>query len=305
MNKLGKILKDIIRPSWHVFSSLYPKIATKMIYKKHFGIYPDLDNPQRFTEKLEWLKLYRYHHNPIITQCVDKYAVREYVTKHGCAELLNSIIGCWDRVDDIPWESLPNRFAIKCTHGCGYNIICNDKKKLNIEEAKQKLKKWMSKKYDSDAVELVYDDVKPRIICEDYIESLAGEYPIDYKLFCSYGETKIIYVLTSRTEHNSNIDFFTPEWEWIPVRSGVHENAGADCVERPQMLDEMMKYARKLSSDFPFCRVDFYCEDGRVKFGELTFLPTGGLCNFQPQSFDKTFGELFPIEKEMIGQINK
>ena len=298
-NSIETTLKNIIRPAWHVFSSQCPTMATKMIYRKHFGRFPDLNNPQRFTEKLEWLKLNKYHHNPIITQCVDKYAVREYVKSHGCEELLTGIIGCWDSVDEIPWEALPNRFAMKCTHGCGYNIICADKSKLDIDEAKRQLRKWMSKKYDSDAVELVYDDVRPRIICEEYIESLAGDYPIDYKLFCSYGETKIVYVLTGRTEHDSFIDFFTPDWKWIPVRNGVHQNAGADCVNRPDKLNEMMEYARKLAADFPFCRVDFYCENEQVRFGELTFLPTGALCNFQPQSYDEEFGGLFPIDKEM------
>lgn len=296
-------IKIFALPAWRSFSLANPILATKIIYRKHFGLSLNLKKPKRFTEKLQWLKLYKYSHNPLITQCADKYAVRKYVIEHKCGHLLNELLGCWNSVDDIPWDSLPQKFALKCTHGCHFNIICKDKSKLDIEAVKKQLSKWMSSRYESGAVELIYDDVKPRIICEKYIDSLAGDYPIDYKFFCSYGETKMIYVLTGRTDHSSFIDYFTPDWKWIPVRNGVHPNAGVHKIDRPEKLNEMMDYAKKLAADFPFCRVDFYCENGKVMFGELTFLPTGGLMHFMPNSYDLKFGKLFPIEKE-IKQIN-
>lgn len=294
-------IKTMIRPAWRWFSKRSPVLATRIIYRKHFGVNLNLHNPQRFTEKSQWLKLYKYSHNPIVTQCIDKYGVREYVTEHGCGELLNDLIGCWDTVDEIPWDTLPSKFALKCTHGCGFNIICEDKNKLDIDEAKKKLKKWMESRYDSDAVELVYDEIVPRIICERYIESTPGSYPNDYKLFCSYGDTKLVYVATGHSENVAHypIDYFTPDWDWIPVRNGPHINAGEKCVPKPSQLPQMMEYAKTLASDFPLCRVDFYIENNQIRFGELTFLPTGGLCNFQPQSFDVEFGKLFPIDKEI------
>lgn len=296
--KINKTIKFLIRPAWRWYAKVSPVQASKVLYKKHFGRKLNLENPRLYSEKLQWLKLYRYSHNPTITQCVDKFAVREYITEHGCGSLLNGLIGCWDSVDEIPWSSLPQKFALKCTHGCHYNIICNDKDKLNIEEAKQKLSKWMSSRYGYDAVEMIYDDIKPRIICEEYISSTEGSYPVDYKFSCSYGETKFINVNTERTDNTVNVDYFTPDWKWIPVSDGLHNSLGQKKIKRPNKLDEMIAYAKILSADFPFCRVDFYCENDKIMIGELTFLPSGGLKHFDPQSYDLEFGALFPIERE-------
>ena len=78
-----------------------------------------------------WLKLKKYYKNPLITQCVDKYAVRDYIKECGCEEILNDLIGVYDSSDEIKWDELPDKFALKCNHGCGYNIICDDKSKLD------------------------------------------------------------------------------------------------------------------------------------------------------------------------------
>ena len=69
-----------------------------------------------------------YYNNPLITQCADKYAVREYISKRGCSEILNDLIGVYDAFNEINWDELPEKFALKVNHGCGYNLICTDKK---------------------------------------------------------------------------------------------------------------------------------------------------------------------------------
>ena len=53
------------------------------IIKKQFieslGYELNLENPQTFNEKLQWLKL--YYHDPLMTKCADKYLAREYIRK--------------------------------------------------------------------------------------------------------------------------------------------------------------------------------------------------------------------------------
>src|SRR5699024_4639179 len=73
-----------------------------MIYFQYWiktGRVLDLRNPMRFTEKLQWYKL--YYRDPVMTQCADKYAVREYLTSKGFDDILVPLYGVYDKSEDI------------------------------------------------------------------------------------------------------------------------------------------------------------------------------------------------------------
>lgn len=280
---------------WRNYARIAPVSATKSWYKKRMGRSLDLNNPQLLSEKLQYLKVREYFKNPVITQCADKYRVRDFVTSKGCGEILNELYAVYDSASEIKWGGVPQQFVLKCNHGCGGNIICRDKDNLNKEETLQKLDHWMHQEYGLEHVEFSYEGIPRKIICEKLIETEDGHLPRDYKIFCSYGVPKLIYVISDRTETTENLDYFTPDWEWIPVRNGVLTNAGPS-VKKPDNLQELLDYASKLSADFPIVRVDLYSEFGKVIFGELTFLPTGGCFKLDPPEYDRKFGDLFPIE---------
>ena len=284
---------------WRTISTLFPTYATKRRYKKCMGYVPDLDNPKTLNEKMQYLKLHDYWKNPLISQCTDKYSVREFVKKKGCAEILNELYHVYDSVEEIDFDALPDVYVLKCNHGSGGNIFCHDKKKLNIEEAKQKLQKWMKDDFGLERAEYSYEGIPRKIICEKFIETEDGKPPKDYKIFCSYGEPKLLFVASDRYEGKTKFDYFTPEWEWIPVKNG-HPNAGPN-LPKPERLGDMLEYARKLSSEFPLVRVDLYCEFDQIIFGELTFLHFGGVTPFDPPEYDRKFGDLFPIELKEKG----
>jgi len=84
----------------------------KMQFKNVFGYELDLENPQTFSEKLQWLKL--YDRKPIYTTMVDKAAVKDYVAEKIGAEYIIPTIGVWDNFDEIDFDSLPNQFVLKC-----------------------------------------------------------------------------------------------------------------------------------------------------------------------------------------------
>ena len=191
---------------------------------------------------------------------------------------------------------LPDQFVLKCNHGCGGNIICRDKKSLDKRDAIEKLSKWMNQEYGLEHVEYSYEGIPRKIICEKLIETEDGQLPRDYKIFCSYGVPKLIYVISERKETTENLDYFTPDWDWIPVRNGILTNAGSK-LRKPDNLKDLLDYASKLSKRFPIVRVDLYSEFGKVLFGELTFLPTGGCFKLDPPEYDRKFGDLFPDVK--------
>lgn len=293
---LRKLYWNMYTISWKTFSNISPVLATKVRYKLCMGKKLNLSHPKTLNEKMQWLKLYTYRNNPIVMQCSDKYTVREFVTKKGCESVLNPLFNVWDSVDDIDWGALPTKFVLKCNHGSGGNIICQDKSKLDIEDAKRKLKTWMKDDFGSSRAELSYKGIPRKIICEQYIETQDGKPPKDYKIFCSYGEPKLVFVASDRYDGHTKFDYYTPEWEWIAVKNG-HPNS-EKILSKPTNYVEMLNIARMLTKEFPIVRCDLYNENGKIIFGELTFLHFGGVTPFDPEKYDRIFGDMFelPIE---------
>ena len=148
--KWQKIDNEILR----FLCYISPTYVSKVRFKRSFARELNLDNPKTFNEKLMWLKLNRYGDDPLVIQCADKYAVREYVEKCGLGHTLNDLLGVWEEAKDVEWSQLPEKFAIKCNHGCGYNIICKDKSRFDIEKAEKTLKRWLKEEHWKEYAEL-------------------------------------------------------------------------------------------------------------------------------------------------------
>jgi hypothetical protein len=224
-----------------------------LFYYRHTGEFLSLRNPQRFTHKIQWLKL---HGNlEQFARYADKYTVREYVEDKVGAQHLVPLLGVWDDVDTIPFEDLPQRFVLKVTQGCGYNYICKDKSAEDIEAVKAKLRGWLREDFYKQEREPQYRDGKARIICEKYLENESGSLN-DYKFWCSKGEPQIVQVDTDRfTDHKSGM----MDLNWQPIdHSPSSTFSSLPDIPRPKNLDAMVKVARTLSADFPFVRVDLY-----------------------------------------------
>lgn len=294
--QVSQRIRNFIYPIWNIYADICPVSATKLKYRLVTGKKLNLKNPKTFNEKIQWLKLFYCRNNSLVTQCSDKYAVRQFVRDHGCGDYLNEIYGVWDCADDIEWKTLPEKYVLKCNHGSGQNIICDKNEGIDREEIKSLLKKWMKEDYGRTNVELIYKGIPKKIIAERYIETEDKLPPKDYKFFCSYGKPILLFVASDRYDDQTKFDYYTPEWEWIPVKNN-HPNAGK--TQPPDNLTEMLEVSKKLSGEFPMVRVDLYSEFGRILFGELTFLHFGGSAPFDPEKYDRIFGDLFSIENLM------
>ena len=255
----------------------------------------DFSNPIVLDEKIQWMKFNLYTDNQLITQCVDKYAVRKYVAKCGCEEILNELYAAYDTVDEIQWDKLPDQFVIKWNFGCGQNLICRDKSKLDIEKTKKLLRKWRKahKYFYLGYVEMQYKNIIPKLICEKLIETEDNSLPIDYKLYCFNGEAKYLMMCVGRGQYSHPKLYFVNsncELERLNI-TGI--NAPEDLVIlKPDGFEKLFYYADALSKPFPFVRADFYLEKGKVIFGELTFTPSGGLDTNIPYEQNKFLGSL-------------
>ena len=289
------VKRRLRRKSDIVLGRLFPAWQTKRIVKRGCGYWPDLKHPKTLNEKMQYLKLNLYSKDPVVWDCIDKYKVRSFVEAHGLGHILPRLYGVWDDVNKIDWDALPDQFAIKCNHGCGFNILCRDKSSFDVADAKARLDKWMHRTFGRERVQMIYDHIQPRIICEEFIETDDGLPPRDYKVFCSFGEPKMVLVAADRYEGKTTLDYFDMDWNWIPVtrdRPNAKEH-----IARPPFLDEILDAARELTRDFPIVRADFYHEKGKLYFGELTFLHGGASVAYNPGEYDRIFGDLFPLEK--------
>lgn len=299
MNKnLIKIKRTVRDGIFKTLTLVSPTLNSKVAYRLRMGRKLVLDPPVTLNEKLMWLKLYRYNSSDLVCKCCDKVRVRDYVEEKGCGKYLTRLYGIYDDPDDIEWDKLPNSFVVKWNYGSGYNLFCRDKASFDIQDAVSKLKKWQkSGKYWLIYSELQYENMPPKLMVEEMIETEDDLPPRDYKIFCSYGEPKLLFVASERIENRTKFDYYYPDWTWIPVKN-AHPNGG-DILPRPAELDEMMEAASKLAADFPLVRVDFYLEKGKIYFGELTFSHFSCRTPFDPDEYDRIFGDLFPIDKEI------
>ena len=288
------------------FLSFVPDtVMVRIQYKIKTGRWLNLSSPKRFTEKIQWYKC--FYRNPILGQCVDKYAVREYVASKGLSDILNELYGVYDNADEIDFDKFPNKFVIKTTDGGGGEniIICKDKSKLNIDEVKEKLKSWQNKKNINAGREWAYTLIeKSRFIVEEFLENEEkpqSELP-DYKFFCFNGEPYYCQLIQNRSTAET-IDFYDMNWQHMPFYglNPLHEPA-AKPAAKPAAYEEMKEIVRKLSKGFPFVRVDLYHVKEGVFFGELTFYPASGYGNFTPDEWDAKLGDLMNIsDKELQG----
>lgn len=246
-------------------------------------------NPRTFNEKLQVLKL--QNHNPLYTRMADKYEVKSLVSKVIGPEYVIPTLGVWEKFEDIDFDLLPNQFVLKCTHDSGGLVICLDKTRFDIERAKKKICACLRRNYYIYCREWPYKAIHPRIIAEPYIEDAATNELRDYKFFCFDGVPKALFIATDRQKENEDtkFDFFDMEFRHLDIRNG-HPNAN-ELPAKPKNFQLMKELAGKLSEGIPHVRVDFYEVNGAVLFGELTFFHWGGMMPFEPEKWDRIFGD--------------
>jgi hypothetical protein len=253
-------------------------------YASVHGRQPDLTNPRRFTEKLlvRMIELNR-RPNPVITRLTDKCAVREYVGARAGKELLTDLL--WEGTDpgQIPFDRLPADYVIKTNHGSGRVMVVRGA--ADRRDVVAKLTAWLGQNHYWLLREYQYFHITPRIMVEAYLKGPDGGWPLDYRFWCFHGVPEVVQV----DDHAHGINPFY-DLEWNQLDLAYREGAPRPAIARPPNLDRMIEVARTLSADFDFVRVDLYDLAGTIRFGELTFTPTGGLLKLQPDRWDLELG---------------
>lgn len=276
-------------------TQISPKINSTVNYIIARKKFPHLNDPKTLDEKLMWLKLYYYANDFSVKKCADKYEVRKYLSQNGYEGLLNDLLFAVDRVEEIPWDILPDQFAIKWSFGSGFNIICSDKKTFDKDKAIQKLKWWGNIPYWKMYSEMQYKDTHPKIIGEKFLKNKNDGFPVDYKFYCFNGKPKCVMICTERETGTPKFYFFDRNWNLLRLNRWGKSAPEGFTVKKPECIDEMFDLAEDLSKPFPFVRLDLYDNDGKIIFGEFTFAPSGGADPNRLSQTDQFLGDCLDL----------
>lgn len=283
---MNKQIKNVLRTSLtFIPDKAYCQLTFFLRHKRK----PVLKNPVLFNDKMLFMKL--SNHDKILNTIVDKYEVRDYVKEKIGEQYLIPLIGVFDKVEQVNFESLPEKFALKPTSGSQHNFICTDKSKVNWAESAKDITKMVNMDYYSKTREWHYKDLAKRFVIEEYIADSKGD-TYDYKFWCFNGEPRMVQVDTDRFSGHKRT-MFDIEFKKLDLKV-IHENHDSE-LQKPENYDLMVKLATELSKGFPFLRVDLYNIDGKVYFGELSVYPDNCHALMNPVKYEKIIGDMVTL----------
>lgn len=264
----------------HMFCvDLFPRIVIDRTWRREYGYTVNWKDPRDLNEKIQWLICYGDTRRwPALA---DKFRVRNYVAEKGYAHLLTQLYGVWKHAEDIDFDSLPDRFVLKCNHDCGSTIIIDKSKGVDREKIIRELNNNLHRKFGYDNCEPHYNRIPPRVIAEEYLESRNDTFSnslVDYKVWCFDGKASSIFVCYNRQRDSLAISLFDLEWHAHPecLVYSQHFLPAEDTISKPDCLDAMIRTAEDLSIGLPEARIDFYDIDGKLYFGEITLTSSRG-----------------------------
>ena len=280
------------------YLGFYNNMSDEEYIKKEFyykiGERLDLNNPETFNEKIQWLKL--YDRNPEYIKMVDKFQAKIYVANILGDQYVIPTLGVWERAEDIEWDTLPDKFVLKATHDSGGLVICRNKDNLDKKMAIDKLNKSLKTDYYLSHREWPYKNVPRKIIAEKFMIDDQVKELRDYKFFCFNGKVKLFKIDFDRqTNHRAN--YYNRIGEILPFGEAICPPDYNKKLSMPEHLEKMIELAEELARDIPFVRVDFYEVNSRIYFGELTFFPAAGMGNFTSAEWDYKLGQWIKLPK--------
>ena len=281
----------------------------KFWYKLHR--WPNFKNPKDINEKINWLKFYGDTSQwPLLA---DKYRVREYVKDCGLEDILIPLIGKWDTVEEIDWDSLPQQFVMKCNNGSGDVKVCTDKGMVDKESTLLHFRKTLQSPYGILTGEEHYKHIKPCIIAEELLDGSTqpnkSKTLVDYKIWSFDGKPEFIVCYSNRHDkYYCEIGVYDCNWNAHPeyLCYSPHYKPEHILMPRPTCLNDMLQIASDLSKGHPQMRVDLYEVNGQIYFGELTLTSSGGYMSHFTHAFLNELGKLtvLPIDKIIDGQVS-
>lgn len=293
MKLVRRILLALLKKIYFLFSD---KKFLEYRFYLEMGKKLDLKNPKTMNEKLQWLKL--YNRKPEYTDMVDKIRVKDYVAKKIGDSVIIPTLAVWNNVGEINLDILPEKFVLKTNHGGGNLgvVICHDKSKFDLEQAKKKIDKNFNEDIYPLHKEYPYLGIRKKILAESLLETRDGSEIKDYKFYCFDGYVDSVMVCMDRQIGDAKFYFFDKDWNLKRYNKRGKEAPADFTLPKPENMDRMFEIASELSKGIPFLRVDLYNVDGKIYFGETTFFPASGFDPNYLEETDRYFGSKINLE---------
>lgn len=278
---------------WGVLRHFLPdKEYARVRYRLELDEWPDIEEPKKFTEKIQYIKL--YERIDLRKRVADRTKVRDYVAEKAGREHLIPLINTFDALTAPVWESLPPQFVLKANHGCGMIRIVFDKEEQEFEYVQQQTETWKQTNYFNIGREWVYKNLPRTILAEQLLLNADNEIPRDYKFFCFGGEVKLIQIdydrfgVQKRNLFDRNFNRINGTLLYPPYPG---------TTRKPENINNAIEVAEKLSADFTFIRIDLYLLNKGIYFGEMTNYPGNGFIPFEPETLEYRVGSWLDLKR--------
>lgn len=252
------------------------------------------DNPQTWCEKMAWLQL--NDDIQLRARCADKIGVHGYSIEKLGKDICVPFLKVYNySPNEIKFNELPDKFVLKCHHGYAFNIICRDKSALNEQDCKNKLQQWLNTPFGENSIEPHYLEIKRKCYAERFIENKGQLELTDYKFVCFNGVPTYVQIINGRHESDFRLNYYDMDFNFVDISRQDVKNNPSKLDAKPSQFELMKEYAKKLSADFRFVRVDFYEVDGVVYLGELTFTPATGFIKWTDPNIDRMLGDMIKL----------
>lgn len=303
LNTLYLLLGAPIRFKWLLDKKELPLISAhyplyKRIHRHSFRArkrFPKIVNPETINDKVQWFKLFGQEEK--IVECTDKIAVRDFVKQRVGSDVLTKLYlkkeAAGHHFPNL--KDLPKRFVLKSNNDSGSVYLVRDKDKSDLEKIWIHLQESSKDNYGWQSGEWAYEFIEPQIFAEELLAPEAESPPSDYKLHCSEGKVKFCRVISDRGVDTNEIvvDRNFQKLDFIINEKLIKRTS----VDKPNNWSEMVHVAEQLSAGFRMVRIDLYCIEQKIVFGEMTFFPGSG---FYPGDGQKEAGALLDFDKSII-----
>ena len=260
-------------------------------YRHHLGRQAHLFRPRRFTEKMQWRKLFDL--DPRYAVLLDKLAARDLIAARLGCEHLVPLLWHGDDPDQIPFDELTPPYVLKSTHACGHVIIVGEGQPADRDAIRATARGWLGYCHGRSLDEPGYIHLARRLMVERQIVATANAPLLERKLFMFDGKVGVINTIWVDSDRTRRGAFHTADWELLPW---AIERAPLEMpLPRPRHLDAMVHAASRLAAGFDHLRVDFYDDGDRFWLGELTVYSYSGLAPITPDAADYRLGSLWKL----------
>ncbi len=265
-------------------------------FQSYLGYPLNLRSPQTFNEQIQVKKL--TNRDRLLVQTSDKLLARQYVKQVlGEEEGEKILIPLYFVTDDerkIPFENLPEEYFLKANHFSGGNLLVQ--KDTDRQFILQKAERWLLNSYGQYFHEWAYRDIPRKLLGEKVLRDQDGKIPMDIKFYCFHGKAKMVVFILDRFGEKKRI---TTDIDLNPIVGGkTRADIVLSSAPEIKVFPKLVEVAEELSKEFEHVRMDFYCIDEQIYFGEFTHYCASGLTPFDDYRVDWALGQFWKEENK-------